>query len=107
MAREVPNSGEVFEARTVQDKVDLASDTVFGIPAIFDLVARQVIWADIALETQLQFLTTLNTENNLAGVSPLLRALTELKKNLDRLFDLRIQARGALELVKKMESLSL
>lgn len=93
MAREKPNSGEVFEPKTVQDKVDVASDTVFCIPAIFDLAERRVIWADIALKTQPQFSN--NVANNLAGVSLMLRAITQLKKtSLHRLFGLHIQARG-------------
>jgi hypothetical protein len=93
MAREKPNSGDVFEPKTVQDKVDVASDTVFCIPAIFDLVERRVIWADIALKTQPQLSN--NVANNLAGVSLMLRAVTQLKKtSLHRLFGLHIQARG-------------
>jgi hypothetical protein len=93
MAREKPNSGEVFEPKTVQDKVDIASDTVFCIPAIFDLAERRAIWADIALKTQPQFSN--NVANNLAGVSLMLRAITQLKKtSLHRLFGLHVQARG-------------
>lgn len=93
MAREAPNSGEVFEPKTVLNKVDIASDTVFCIPAIFDLVDQQVIWADLALKTQPQFSN--NVANNLAGVSLMLRAMTQLKKtSLHRLFALHIQARG-------------
>ena len=93
MAREAPNSGEAFEPKTVQDKVDIASDTVFCIPAIFDLVVGRVIWADIALKAQPQFAN--NVANNLAGVSLMLRAITQLKKtSLHRLFELHIRARG-------------
>lgn len=93
MAREKPNSGEVFEPKTVQDKVDVASDTIFCIPAIFDLVEQRVIWADIALKTQPQFFN--NVANNLKSVSLMLRAMTQLKKtSLHRLFGLHIQARG-------------
>ena len=51
MAREKPQSGEVFEARTVQDKIDLASDTTVSIPVIIDLEERQVVWADVALRS--------------------------------------------------------
>ena len=40
MARESPQSGEVFEARTVQDKIDLASGTTVSIPVIMDLEER-------------------------------------------------------------------
>ncbi|MES2949502.1 MAG: TerD family protein [Pseudomonadota bacterium] len=93
MAREAPNSGEVFEAKTVLDKIDITSDTVFCIPAIFDLVTQRVIWADIALNTAPQFVN--NVANNLGGVSLMVRAMTQLKKtSLHRLFGLHIRARG-------------
>lgn len=93
MAREKPNSGEVFEAKTVHDKIDIASDTVFCIPVIFDLEIKRAIWVDIALNTSPQFAN--NVINNLGGVSLMVRAMTQLKKTtLYRLFDLHIQARG-------------
>jgi hypothetical protein len=93
MARQAPNSGEVFEPKTVVDKVDIASDTRLCLPAIFDLVNREVIWADIALATSPVFAN--NVRNNLSGVSLMLRALTQLRKiDLHTLFDLHIRARG-------------
>lgn len=38
MARRKPNSGEVFEPKTVFDKIDIASNTRFCLPAVFDIV---------------------------------------------------------------------
>lgn len=49
MSRANLNSGEPFEARTVEDRVDLASDTRFSLPRVLDLQQREVLWADIAL----------------------------------------------------------
>lgn len=93
MAREKPNSGEIFEPKTVVDKVDIASDTRMCLPAIFDLVERRVIWADIALASSPRFAN--NVHNNLSGVSLMLRALTQLRKtDLHTLFDLHVRARG-------------
>jgi hypothetical protein len=93
MARQRPNSGEVFEPKTVVDKIDVASDTRFCLPAIFDLVNREVIWADIALANHPRFPN--NVHHNLSGVSLMLRALTQLRKtDLRTLFGLHIQARG-------------
>jgi hypothetical protein len=51
MARVKPQSGEVFEARTVQDKIDVSSDTTVSLPVIIDLAESQVIWADVALRS--------------------------------------------------------
>jgi hypothetical protein len=93
MARQAPNSGEVFEAKTVVDKIDVASDTRFCLPAIFDIVQREVIWADIALANNPRFAN--NVHNNLSGVSLMLRAMTQLRKtDLHTLFDLHVRARG-------------
>jgi hypothetical protein len=63
------------------------------LPAIFDITAREVIWADIALSEQPRFAN--NVQNNLSGVSLMLRALTQLRKtDLHTLFGLHIRARG-------------
>ncbi len=93
MARQKPNSGEIFEPKTVVDKVDIASNTKMCLPAIFDLAAREVIWADIALATHPRFAN--NVHNHLSGVSLMLRALTQLRKtDLHTLFELHVRARG-------------
>jgi hypothetical protein len=93
MARQAPNSGEIFEPKTVVDKVDVASDTKMCLPAVFDLVNREVVWADIALSGNPRFAN--NVHNNLGGVSLMLRALTQLQKtDLHTLFALHVRARG-------------
>lgn len=93
MARKQPNSGEIYEPSTVVDRFDVASDTTFCLPAIFDIQAREVIWSDIALASYPRYAN--NVANNLSGVSLMLRALTSLRKtDLHTLFDLHIRARG-------------
>jgi hypothetical protein len=101
MAREKPDSGEIFEPKTVVDKVDVASDTKMCLPAVFDLSSREVIWADIALFGNPRFAN--NVHNNLSGVSLMLRALTQLRKtDLHALFTLHLRARG--EKMSEVES---
>ncbi|HYH67220.1 MAG TPA: TerD family protein [Urbifossiella sp.] len=93
MGRSKPASGEVFEPKTVVDKVDVAADTRICLPAVFDLVGREVIWADIALSKHPRFAN--NVRNNLSGVSLMLRAVTQLRKtDLHTLFGLHVRARG-------------
>jgi hypothetical protein len=100
MARQKPNSGEIFEPKTVIDKIDVASDTRMCLPAIFDLVERVVIWADIALSGSPRFPN--NVHHNLGGVSLMLRALVQLRKtDLHTLFGLHVKARG--EAVSEVE----
>jgi hypothetical protein len=94
MARKETNSGEIFEPRTVVDRIDLGSNTRICIPAILDLTRREVIWADIALRSSPRWN---NVRNNLSGVSLMLRSLTSLRKpDLYTLFSLHIAARGEL-----------
>jgi hypothetical protein len=93
IARETPNSGEIFEPKTVVDKVDVASDTRICLPAVFDLLRREVVWADVALAGNPRFEN--NVQNNLSGVSLMLRVLTQLRKtDLYTLFALHVRARG-------------
>jgi hypothetical protein len=49
MMRKRPDSGEVFEPKTVQDRVDVASETTICLPVILDLKERKVVWADVGL----------------------------------------------------------
>ena len=95
MARQIPNSGEIFEPKTVQDKIDVAANTRMCLPAIFDLQNREVLWCDIALSSLPRLAN--NVRNNLSGVSLMVRAMTQLQKtDLHTLFDLHVRARGTL-----------
>lgn len=94
MGRTHANSGEIFEPRTLWDKVDVAANTRICIPAVLDLVERKVLWTDIALKKHTSWN---NVHNNLSGVSLMLRALLGLvKTDLHTLFTLHIKARGEL-----------
>lgn len=92
MARTHANSGEIFEPKTVQNRFDLSADTRIALPLIFDLQERRAIWIDLALRS---YPNWNNVENNLSGMTIMLRAMTSLKKlSLHELFDLHIAARG-------------
>lgn len=95
MARESAGSGEVFEPKTVVDRVDLTGNTRVCLPAIFDLEAGEMVWADVALERNPRFVN--NVHANLHGAALMLRAVVELKKTtLRELFLLHVEARGTL-----------
>jgi hypothetical protein len=95
MSRTDLNSGEPFEARTVVDRVDLASDTRISLPLVLDLKRREVLWADIALQDYPRFANSV--AGNLAGVSLMLRAMHEMvKPDLHTLLSLHARARGTL-----------
>ncbi|UFP99180.1 TerD family protein [Pseudomonas fitomaticsae] len=92
MARTDTASGEVFEPRTVFDRIDIASDTEICLPFVMDLQERRVIWADLGLTSAPRWN---NVGNNLSGISLMLRALVHTPRpDLETLFDLHVRARG-------------
>jgi hypothetical protein len=92
MARADTASGEVFEPRSVFDRVDIASDTGICLPFVMDLQERRMIWADLGLTSSPRWN---NVGNNLSGVSLMLRALVHTPRpDLETLFDLHVRARG-------------
>ncbi|ATO49649.1 cytoplasmic protein [Brevibacillus laterosporus DSM 25] len=95
MMRQHPNSGEIFEPSTVQNKIDITADTTICIPVIIDVETRQVIWTDLALTTDPIYSN--NVENNRNSMLLMGKAMTNLiKPNLYDLFLLHALARGTL-----------
>ncbi|MNH98758.1 hypothetical protein D3C73_515050 [compost metagenome] len=93
MMRKFPKSGEIFEPATVLDRIDIAADTRIAIPVIMDLVEREVIWCDLALQKHPHYYN--NVEGNQQGMVLMGKAMTSLKKpNLHDLFMLHAMARG-------------
>ncbi|NCQ51904.1 TerD family protein [archaeon] len=99
MMREHPQSGEIFDARTVANKVDLTSDSTQMMPAIFDTKTKQFIWGDLAVKVGYG---VNNVQNNLSSIGYNVKAITNLiKPNLYDLFMLHAKARGELVSSKK------
>ena len=92
MARADVASGEVFEPRSVFDRIDITSDTAICLPFVMDVQERRMIWADLGLTSSARWN---NVQNNLSGVSLMLRALVHTPRpDLETLFDLHARARG-------------
>lgn len=92
MMRQEPNSGEVFEAKTVQDKIDITAPSRACVPIIIDAEARKAYWADLALKTMTQIN---NAARNSVGFSQIGRSIVELRKpTLFDLFLMHAEARG-------------
>lgn len=97
MNREDVNSGEIYEPKTVEQKMDLSSDSVVSIPVIFDCVTKKVVWCDmnISLDGARRHRGGNNVESNLIGVAATCYSMMNMKKpNLYDLINLHIQARG-------------
>jgi len=95
MMREKPDSGEVFEPSTVEDRIDIASDSRICIPVILDLHEGVAVWADLALKKHPRYVN--NVEGNLPQMALLGKSITEvIKPDLFSLFTLHARARGTL-----------
>lgn len=97
MSREDVKSGEIYEPKTVEQKMDLTSQSTVCIPVIFDCVNREVIWCDMNLS--IDGCSTNrggnNVESNLSGVAATCYSIVNMSKpNLYDLIDLHIRARG-------------
>ena len=97
MERENGKTGEIFEPKTVQQKLDLTSNSCVAIPVIFDCVTREMIWCDMNLSLDgcsYQY-GGINVESNLHGVTATCYAMANMKKpTLYDLIQLHIRARG-------------
>ncbi len=93
MSRKLAASGEIYEPKTVQDKLDVGANTKIAIPALFDLEKGDVIWADIALTKWPFWYNTVAA--NLWGIQLMLKSMVQLSKaNLYDLLKLHAEARG-------------
>ena len=95
MSRSVADSGEIYDPRTVQDRLDLTSASRIAIPLVLDVQDRKLIWCDMALRNNPNFVN--NVHANLGGIALTLQSLVTLKKpSLYDLFLLHARARGFL-----------
>lgn len=97
MEREDVNSGEIFEPKTVEMKIDLTADSAVAIPVIFDCVERKFIWCDMNLQNASSRFYGNNLESNLQGVTATCYGLTHLNKaNIYDLVMMNAIARGSI-----------
>lgn len=101
MTRNEVQSNEIYDPKTVQQKVDLLCESRSAIPCVFDLQERKMIWCDLAISWREN--RPNNIENNIAATQEILQAVTSLhnKTNLHELLTLHAKVRG--ELVDNVE----
>jgi len=101
MLRQEPKSGEVFEPKTVADRIDLTIEAQAAMPIILDLQERMVIWVDAAMKRNRGYVN--NVHGNSDQIVLLGKAFTQIAKpNLYDLFRLHAMARG--EMVTEAEN---
>jgi hypothetical protein len=96
MTRSHPNSNEIYDPATVEQKLDLTANTRSAIPVLFDLQTREAIWVDLSMNHS--FGRPNNVHSNKASVSDVVQATVnnENKVSLFELFELHASARGTL-----------
>lgn len=77
MTRSKPRSNEIYQPKTVEQKIDLVSDARNSIPVIFDLVTREAIWADLTTPSRYHMWGN-NVHSNRASISQVLTAMTNI-----------------------------
>ena len=97
MMRSKPNSNEVFDAKTVEQKIDVRANSRNVIPVVFDLLERKAIWTDISTSSKTYYGGN-NVESNRASIQETLEAVIDSnhKLTLYELFELHTSARGEL-----------
>lgn len=98
MEREDVKSGEIFEPSTVEQKINLAQNSITSVPVIFDCVTREFVWLDINMGTDyLDYYRPNNVESNLTGISAVCYGILNAHKpNMYNLAMLHTKARGEL-----------
>lgn len=93
MTRNMPQKGEIFDARLVQNKIDLTGDTGTMIPMVIDIVENCIIWTDISMKGGFYN----STHSQLTSMAWILKGMLNLHKpNLYDLFSMHAKARGVL-----------
>ena len=102
MTRSAPNSNEVFDAATVEQKIDVKASCKNIVPIMFDLVTKKAIWVDLATSSRTRSGGN-NVESNAASIEEKLEAIvvSQNKLSLYELFELHTFGRG--ELVDSIE----
>ncbi|MGB1257524.1 MAG: TerD family protein, partial [Thiolinea sp.] len=94
MSRAKPNSNEVFEPATVEQKIDLTQACRSVMPVVFDLQQRQMVWTDLPVSRNGFYRN--NVESSQASIQQKLHAILNVsnKLSLYELFEMHVAARG-------------
>lgn len=97
MERSDVDSGEIYEPKTVEQKMDLTANSTACIPVIFDCVRREFIWCDmnLSLTGVHTHIGGNNVESNISGITAVCYSMVNMQKpNLYDLITLNVRARG-------------
>ena len=94
MEREQKQHGEIFEASTVKNKVDITSESTQVLVCLYDIARKEYIWADTPLKGSSYYNNLHSVKGSMAYT---IEGLAEMKKpNLYDLFEMHAKARGVI-----------
>lgn len=99
MTRSAPDSNEIYDPKTVEQKIDVNGDSRRCVPVMFDLLTREAIWIDMDGVGDLGYgYGGNNVESNRASIEQTLNAIVNCthKLSLEELFKLHGEGRGTL-----------
>jgi hypothetical protein len=94
MERQDLGSGEVYDPRTVTNKVDLTAKSRGATPFIFDLETREAVWVDLSMQIGGGYSNVSSTKGQIKSTVEAMVSLTP--PNLYDLFAAHAAARGTL-----------
>lgn len=97
MTRSKPRSNEVYQPKTVEQRIDIKSKSANCIPVVFDLVERKAIWTDLNYPGYTEWGGN-NVDSNRPTIEQSLEAIVSIrnKVSLYDLFEMHANARGTL-----------
>jgi len=97
MIRESPQSGEIFDPRTVEERFVITGGKKTALPIIFDLKNRTAIWADMGMSIPHWSQGGINVESNMGRLLVMTKMIATMKRpTLFDLFRLHGLSRGRL-----------
>jgi hypothetical protein len=100
MTRSKPRSNEIYDPKTVDQKIDITSETRNSIPVVIDLIERKVIWTDISFKGNSWINNVLVNKEKSELIMDSIISMDH-KLSLYDLFSLHAESRG--ELVESRE----
>ncbi len=95
MGREDLKTGDIYEASTVENKIDVCIDSTSITPAVFDVVNREVVWFDLAgSNLSGKSITAGNIKEEVGLLAKSIVDMTNTRPNLYDLLLMHTVARG-------------
>lgn len=94
MSRSKPGSGEIYEPKTVENRIDLRSQAVVLVPIVVDIANKEIIYEDITISSKGRQNNIESMSENMLSIGAAIVSLPLFKASLYDLFEAHVLARG-------------